>query len=164
MITQSEDEIIKDVRRARERGDRVAEARYLGLLATKYKQQGKFYKAIETFEEVVKTSKSIGDLNNAASALFGIATIYWAKPTHPFPGLGDINRAIAYAEQAISLESRSIKKAEYLGILSSWYAMTGNVERAIFCSDLAASIHESYNIDREKRMRYISEFAKRGYV
>ena len=119
---------------------------------------------MEAWQEEMRLSQSLGDSDEAASTLYAIAQIYWARPHHPIPGLGDPHRAIAYAKQAVAMDSRKSQKAIYLNNLSAWYAMLGNLERAIQCSDLAASYDSRDDFDRERRMRYINEFAERGYI
>ena len=112
----------------------------------------------------MRIRKSLGDLDSAAFTLFGIANLYWARPHYPIPGIGDPHRAIEYAEQAVALTPQKSNKATFLGQLSSWYAILGDVQRAIQYSDLAASYDKRYDFDRAERMRYIREFAQQGYI
>lgn len=165
MIEKSEAEILEWIAQDKKRGDRIAEARDTGLLAAKYKEEGKFQQAIETWERAIQILLSLGDFDGAAFALLGISHIYWAKPSHPYPGLGNPHLAITYAEQAYSQASSNKVKANILDSLSGMYARLGNLERAIQCYDLCVSYDPTYEIsDRNESIRVLEEMAREGYV
>lgn len=165
MIEKSEAEILEWIAQDRKRGDRMAEARDTGLLASKYKEEGKFQQAIDAWEREKQIRLSLGDCDGAAYAIFGIAHIYWAKPSHPYPGLGNPRLAITYAEQALRIATSNKVKATILNSLSGMYARLGNLEQAIRCYDLCISYDPTYEIsDRNESIQVLEEMARQGYV
>ena len=136
----------KDLKTAKETGDRAGEGRAYGSLGNAYQLLGDYQKAIEYHEKRLKIAKEIGDRAGEGGAYGGLGIAY--------NSLGDYQRAIEYHEKDLKVAKEigdRVGEGRAHGSLGIVYESLGYHRKAI-----------EYHEERLKIAKEISDRAGEG--